>query len=120
MAMPCSIAARLAATPAAKPSRSAARATAIPPGSVSQNCADGATRAPTKETVATCARPSSSGDGAGLRDVLVGVIAGAHERPRGHVLEAELVAGALERGELGRGPVADDGEVAPARGQGRD
>src|SRR4051812_26860720 len=117
IAIPCSVAATLTATPAPNPRRSAARATAIPPGSVSQNCADGATRAPTNDTDATCARPRPSGDGAGLRDVLVGVIAGAHERAGRHVLEAELVGRALERGELVRVPVAHDRQVALGRAQ---
>src|SRR4051812_13191788 len=120
MAMPCSVAARLVATPAASPSRSAARATAIPPGSVSQNCPDGATRAPTNDTLATCARPSASrisgprasGDGLRPRDVLVGVVARAHERPGGDVLEAQRVGRLLQRRELVGMPVAHDRQMA--------
>src|SRR4051812_15048271 len=93
IATPCSVAARLTAQPRRKPWRAEARATATPPGSVSQNCADGETRAPTNEAVATWARPSGpssvSGEGDGpdtrpvLRHVLVGVVARAHERAGG-------------------------------------
>ena len=36
----------------------------------------------------------------GLGHVLVRVVVGAHERPGGDVLEAELVGGALEGGDL--------------------
>src|SRR5262249_49813828 len=53
----------------------------------------------------------------GLRDVLVRVIARAHERTRGDALEAQLVGRALERGELVGMPVADDREVALGRAQ---
>src|SRR5205823_6775778 len=100
---------------------------ATPPGRVSQNCADGATRAPTNAAVATWARPSASGsvpgegEGPGtgpfLRDVLVGVVARAHEGPRRDVVEPEPVGGMLERLELVRVPVADDRKVALARAQ---
>ena len=44
--------------------------------------------------------------------VLVGMVGGAHEGAGGDVLEAELIRGALQRGELVGMPVADDGEVA--------
>src|SRR5664280_2403856 len=46
-----------------------------------------------------------------LGDVLVGVVGGAHERARGHVVEPELVGGPLERRELVGMPVAHDGQV---------
>src|ERR1700754_3621296 len=52
-----------------------------------------------------------------LLDVLVGVVAGAHQRARGNVLEAEIVGSGLERGELLRMPVADDRQVALGRTQ---
>src|SRR4051812_37083122 len=115
IATPCSVAARLAPYPRDRPCRRPARASATPPRSVSQNCAAGATRAPTNDAVATCASPRGSsvaGEGDGpdtrplLRHVLVGVVARAHERPGGDVVEAEVVGGALERGELVRMPVA--------------
>src|SRR3954454_9856339 len=109
-ATPWSIAARLAPYPREAPKRCAARASATPPGRVSQNCADGATRAPTNDAVATCARPRASvsgerersGTGPVLRDMLVGVVARAHQGPGGDVVEGELVGGALERLELVR------------------
>src|SRR5581483_10636500 len=43
--------------------------------------------------------------------MLVGVVAGAHERSSRHVLEAELVSGLLELLELVRMPVAHDRQV---------
>src|SRR4030081_1770730 len=46
------------------------------------------------------------------RDVLIGVVGGAHERAGRDVIEAELVGVALERGEFLRVPVAHDGQVA--------
>src|SRR5690349_21746494 len=52
-----------------------------------------------------------------LLDVLVGVVAGAHQRARGDVLEAELVGRDLERLELVRVPVAHDRQVALGRAQ---
>src|SRR5690349_8388632 len=52
-----------------------------------------------------------------LLDVLVGVVAGAHQRARGDVLEAELVGRDLERLELVRVPVAHDRQVALGRTQ---
>src|SRR5437899_2189417 len=58
------------------------------------------------------ARSERADAGAMLRDVLVGVVGGAHERSRGDVLEAEVVGGALERGELVGMPVAHHREVA--------
>src|SRR3954449_6004272 len=121
MATPWSVAARLTEQPRRRPCTCAARATAMPPGSVSQNCADGATRAPTNDAVATWARPSSvSGEGDGpdtrplLGHVLVGVVARAHERPGGDVVEAQLVRRGLQRLELVRVPVAHDRQVALA------
>src|SRR3954452_21576588 len=47
-----------------------------------------------------------------LRHVLVGVVAGAHERAGGDVVEAQVVGRPLERGELVGVPVAHDGQVA--------
>src|SRR3954453_22278196 len=47
-----------------------------------------------------------------LRHVLVGVVARAHERAGGDVVEAQVVGGALERGELVGVPVAHDRQVA--------
>src|SRR5215207_7741633 len=67
--------------------------------------------------------PSTGGGGerAGarelLRDVLVGVVARAHERARGDVVEAELVRSSLERLELVRVPIAHDRQVALGRAQ---
>src|SRR5215218_6966698 len=55
--------------------------------------------------------------GAILGDVLVGVVAGPHERPGGDVVEAERVRGVLERLELVRVPVAHDGQVALGRAE---
>src|ERR1700683_2281030 len=52
-----------------------------------------------------------------LRHVLIGVIGGAHERPGGDVVEAELIGGCLERGELVGVPVAHDGQMALGRAQ---
>src|SRR3954463_6379284 len=52
-----------------------------------------------------------------LRHVLVGVVARAHERTGGHVLQAEAVRGALEGRELVRVPVADDRQVLLGRAQ---
>src|SRR6201994_315088 len=47
-----------------------------------------------------------------LWHVLIGVVGGAHERPGGDVVEAELVGSRLERGELVGMPVAHDRQVA--------
>src|SRR3954454_11042703 len=126
-ATPWSIAARLAPYPREAPKRCAARASATPPGRLSQNCADGATRAPTNDAVATCARPRASVSGGGegegadtgpvLGHMLVGVVAGAHQRPGRDVVEAEVVGGALERLELVGVPVAHDRQVALARSE---
>src|SRR5207248_4283186 len=46
-----------------------------------------------------------------LSHVLVGVVARAHQRSGGHVLEAQLVRSPLELLELVRVPVADDRQV---------
>src|SRR3954454_9551160 len=123
IAMPWSVAASEAPKPRDSPKRRPARAIATPPGSVSQNCAAGAMRAPTNDAVATCARPRESsvpgeGDGSDtrplLRDVLVGGVARAHERPGGDVVEAQLVGGGLQRLELVGMPIAHDRQVALA------
>ena len=52
-------------------------------------------RLPTRS--AGCGRPERPDSGLGLGDVLVGVVARAHQRAGRHVLEAELVGGLLER-----------------------
>src|SRR3954447_18177549 len=52
-----------------------------------------------------------------LRSMLVGVVARAHERPGGDVIEPQRVRRALERGELVGVPVAHDGQVLLRRTQ---
>src|ERR1700733_8149764 len=52
--------------------------------------------------------PSPRSSGVGSDRLLVGVVAGADERPRFDVLEAERLAVCLELGELVRMPVADE------------
>src|SRR3954466_12582756 len=126
IAMPWSVAASEAPKPRDSPKRSPARATARPPGSVSQNCAAGAMRAPTNDAVATCASPRGASvagerDGSDTRPllghVLVGVVARAHERTGGDVVEAQVVGRGLERLELVGVPVAHDRQVALGRAQ---
>ena len=50
-----------------------------------------------RDPSAGCGRPQRPDSGLGLGDVLVGVVARAHQRTGRHVLEAELVRGLLER-----------------------
>src|SRR5215212_102278 len=52
-----------------------------------------------------------------LRQVLVGVVAGADQGAGGDRLETEVVGGPLEIGELVGVPVADDGKVVLGRAQ---
>ena len=52
-----------------------------------------------------------------LGEVLVGVVAGADQGAGGDGLEAEVVGGSLEGGELVGVPVADDREVVLGRAQ---
>jgi hypothetical protein len=52
-----------------------------------------------------------------LRQVLIGVVAGADQGPGGHRLEAELIGGLLQCLELLRVPVAGDRQVVLGRAQ---
>src|ERR1700722_10796062 len=61
------------------------------------------------ERLVTGQRPDT---GAALRDMLVSVVGGAHERAGGDGLEAKLVGGGLQRGELVGVPVTHDGQMA--------
>src|SRR3954449_5530947 len=63
--------------------------------------------------------PGGQGTHAGQRllDVLVGVVARAHERPGRHVVEAHRHAGLRERVELVGVPVAHHGQVPLRRAQ---
>src|SRR4051812_39253438 len=64
-----------------------------------------------------CGRGQRADSRTVLLYVLVSVVAGAHERSRGDVLEAQVVCRTLERGELLGRPVAHDREVALGRPQ---